>query len=84
MNQKWIQVLQWASISFMWVFVVTITVWITNLIRVAHELQDALNASVGISIVAIPLFWFLAAVLTYVFFGLRQGREKATRTGGRS
>lgn len=72
-NNK-IHVLQIVSVSLIWVFVSVVAIWILNLISVAHRLNDALNASVGISIVAIPVFFTLAAVLTYVFVGLQKGR----------
>ncbi len=62
------------SVSLIWVFVVGITVWIINLIRLSLELQDVPGASVAISIVAIPVFLTLAAILTYVFVGLQKER----------
>lgn len=67
--------LQIASVSLIWVFVLGVAIWIMNLLGVAHKLDDALNASVGISIVAIPVFFTLAAILTYVFVGLQRGRR---------
>lgn len=76
MNRKrviyWLQI---ASFSFIWVFVLSVAIWIFNLIRVAHHLDDALNASVAISIVAIPVFFSLAAILTYVFIGLQRNKK---------
>lgn len=74
-DHKRIYVLQIASVSFIWVFVLSVAIWILNLIKVAHELNDALNASVAISIVAIPVFFILASVLTYVFVGLQKGKH---------
>lgn len=62
------------SVSFIWVFVIGITVWIINLIRLSVELEDVPGATVGISIVAIPVFITLAAILTYVFVGLQKER----------
>jgi hypothetical protein len=38
-------------------------------------LHDVPSASVGISIVAIPVFLMGAAILTYVFVGLQRGRR---------
>jgi len=73
MPRRIISILQIISIALIWVFVITVTLWIINLIRVAHRLHDALDASVGISLVAIPLFLFLASILTYVYIGLRRG-----------
>lgn len=64
------------SVTLIWVFVVGITVWIINLIRLSLELEDVPGASVGISIVAIPVFIALAAVLTYVFVGLQKERYR--------
>lgn len=74
-DKRLIYFLQVASMAFIWVFVIGIAIWILNLIQVAHRLKDAFDASVAISIVAIPVFFILAGVLTYVFVGLQRGRE---------
>ena len=63
---------QIVSVSLIWVFVIIISLWILNLILLSLELQDVPGASLGISIVAIPVFLTLAALLTYVFIGLRK------------
>lgn len=76
MNKKTIEVLQVISISLIWVLFTGIAVWIVNLIKESLRLHDAPDASVGISIVAIPVFFILASVLTYVFIGLRKGRKE--------
>lgn len=76
MNKKTIEVLQVISISLIWVLFTGIAVWIVNLIKESLRLRDAPDASVGISIVAIPVFFILASVLTYVFIGLRKGRKE--------
>ncbi|MFQ5772646.1 MAG: hypothetical protein ACE5HX_19070 [bacterium] len=68
--------LQIASVIIHWVFVVVIAIWIFNLIKVAHKLNDAFDASLAISIVAIPVFVILATILTYVFVGLQKGRKR--------
>ncbi len=52
-----------------------IVVWIINLIRLSHELQDVPSASIGISIVAIPVFLTLLGVFLYVFWGLLLNQE---------
>jgi len=67
-------VAQVVSVSLIWVFVITISVWILNLILLSIELQDVPGASLGISIVAIPVFLLLASLLTYVFIGLRKAK----------
>jgi cytosine/uracil/thiamine/allantoin permease len=76
MNKKTIEVLQIVSISLIWVLFTGIAVWIVTLIKESLKLHDAPDASVGISIVAIPVFFTLASVLTYVFVGLRKGRKE--------
>lgn len=72
---RWIVTLQVASVAMIWVFVLGISVWIVHLLRLSHRLHDVPSASVAISIVAIPVFLTGAAVLTYVFVGLRRGRR---------
>ncbi len=76
MNRKTIEVLQIVSISLIWVLFTGIAVWIVTLIKESLKLHDAPDASVGISIVAIPVFFTLASILTYVFVGLRKGRKE--------
>jgi len=76
---KWIFVLQVMSVGMIWVFALGISVWILHLVRVAHRWNDSLTASVGISIVAIPVFLTGAAVLTYVFVGLHRGARDHTQ-----
>ena len=73
---KWIFVLQVASVAMIWVFVISISVWIIHLLRLAQKWQDVPSASVGISIVAIPVFVSVALVLTYVFVGFRRGETE--------
>jgi flagellar biosynthesis protein FliP len=76
MNKKLIDALQILSISLVWVLFTGIAVWIVSLLKESLRLHDAPDASVGISIVAIPVFFILASVLTYVFVGLRKGRKE--------
>ena len=76
MNNKTIFIIQVLSLSFIWVLFTGIAVWIMTLIKESLRLRDAPDASVGISIVAIPVFLILASVLTYVFVGLRRGRKE--------
>jgi hypothetical protein len=74
MKRKTIRGLQIASLIYIWIFVIAVDSWIIILLRVAQELDDALNASVAIGIVAIPLFLTIASILTYVFVGLQKHR----------
>lgn len=70
-----IHALQALSIVLMWGFLAGTAAWMFNLVRVSRSLGDALTASVGISLVAVPAYTLVASVLTYVFFGLRRGRR---------
>ena len=71
-QQRIIFLAQVVSVSLIWVFVIGIGIWIANLISLSLELHDVPGASVGISIVAIPVFFALAGILTYVFIGLQK------------
>jgi ABC-type dipeptide/oligopeptide/nickel transport system permease component len=72
MDKKVIRTLQIASIAYIWLFVLAVDIWILSLLRVAKKLNDAINASVAIGIVTIPLFLIIAIILTYVFVGLQR------------
>lgn len=74
-----VRVAQFISIFVMWIFVVSISAWIVNLLALSIELQDALEASIGIGLVAIPVYLTLAAILTYVYFGLRKEENRIMR-----
>src|SRR5664280_419738 len=65
MNSKLIDRLQILSISLIWLLFTGIAVWILNLIKESLRLHDAPDASLGISLVAIPVFFTLSSVLTY-------------------
>ena len=80
MNKKLIPRLQILSISLIWLLFTGIAVWILNLIKESLRLHDAPDASLGISLFAIPVFFTLSSVLTYVFIGLRKGRRKDVDT----
>ena len=67
--------LQVFSISIIWLLLIGVNFWIINLISLSRYLQDAQNATLVISIVILPLFGLLAGILTYVFVGLRKGRN---------
>ena len=75
MKKNTIRVLQIASIIYIWIFVLVVDWWILSLLQVARELNDSLNASVAIGIIAIPLFLSIASILTYVFIGLQKNRD---------
>ena len=73
-DSRLIFMLQIASLSWIWIFVLGVTVWIIRLIVISIRLQDSPNASVIISIVVIPIYLSLASVLTYVFVGLQKNK----------
>lgn len=78
-DRRWyrrgIRALQVISIGLMWGFLVGAVAWMVNVVQLSLSLGDALTASVGISLVAVPVYSLLASVLTYVFFGLQRGRR---------
>jgi hypothetical protein len=68
---------QYAIAGLAVVFVGGIVTWITHLIRTAWRLGDVPSASIGISIVAIPVFLVLLGVIISVFWGLlREGGSR--------
>jgi hypothetical protein len=70
-----IRVLQYCTVCVMWVFSAAITLWVLQLASVAYALADAFTASVSITLIALPIYWALAGILTYTFFGLRRGQS---------
>ena len=65
-----VRTIQWAMAGAAVLFIGGIVVWITHLIRTAWRLGDGPSASIGISLVAIPVFLTLLGVILYVFRGL--------------
>lgn len=79
---RMVRTIQWAMAGAAVLFIGGIVVWITHLIRTAWRLGDGPSASIGISLVAIPVFLTLLGVILYVFRGLLAeaggGRERET------
>ena len=71
---RMVRVLQWAMPGVAVLFIGGIITWIAHLIRTAWRLGDVPSASIGISIVAIPVFLTLLGVILYVFVGLLRSR----------
>jgi hypothetical protein len=65
-----VRAIQWSIAGVAVLFIGGIITWITHLIRTAWRLGDVPSASIGISIVAIPVFLILLSVILYVFVGL--------------
>ncbi len=68
--ERAVRTCQWAMTAGAAVFILGIVSWITHLIGNAWHLRDVPSASIGISIVAIPVFLTLLCVIVSVFWGL--------------
>jgi hypothetical protein len=73
-SERTVRKLQWLWIAVAFGLIGGIIAWITHLIRTAWRLGDTPSASIGISIVAIPIFLTMLGVILYVFVGLRGDR----------
>ena len=65
-----VRAMQWAMPAVAVLFIGGIITWIGHLIRTAWRLGDVPSASIGISLVAIPVFLTLLGVILYVFVGI--------------
>jgi len=74
-----VTIAQFASIAFMWIFFLSISAWILNLLALSFELQDSFEATIAIGLIAVPVYLTLAGILTYVFFGLRREQQRLLR-----
>ena len=90
-SDRLVKTIQWAMAGAAVLFIGGIVTWITHLIRTAWRLKDVPSASIGISLVAIPVFLTLLGVILSVFWGLLRdpeafpGRRAAHQPGnGRS
>jgi hypothetical protein len=73
-HDRTVRTLQWTMPVVAILFIGGIVTWITHLIRTAWRLGDVPSASIGISLVAIPVFLTLLGVILYVFVGLLTSR----------
>lgn len=73
--ERLVRTLQWGMALAAVLFVGGIVTWITHLIRTAWRLGDVPSASIGIALVAIPVFLTLLGVIVYVFWGLLSERH---------
>lgn len=71
-----VRVIQWAMAVAAVLFIGGVVVWIAHLIRTSWRLKDVPSASIGISLVAIPVFLTLLGVIIYVFWGLLGDRSE--------
>lgn len=56
--------------------------WIVSLILLSRKLDDVVSASMGISIVAIPVFIVLLSVFWYVFLGIIRNQDEEPAAHG--
>jgi len=75
-EEKIIFRLQLALLTFFVLAMGGVIVWIIHLILLSRELHDVPSASIGIGIVAIPVFLTLLTVFNYVFWGMLLNREE--------
>ena len=68
--------IQWGMAVGFVCFIGGIIAWIAHLIGTAWRLGDIPSASIGISLVAIPVFLTLLSVGFYVFWGLLTDRSE--------
>lgn len=72
-----VRTLQWVWVGGAMLLIGGFISWIIHLIRTAWSLGDVPSASIGISLVAIPVFLVFTGVIIYVFRGLRiRGKER--------
>ena len=71
---RMVRAIQWAMAGAAVLFIGGIVAWIGHLIRTAWRLRDVPSASIGISLVAIPVFLVLLGVVIFVFWGLLRER----------
>jgi len=80
MVKNLVYITQLISLVVMWIFVIGIAIWILNLISISVELHDAPGVTIGISIIAIPVFFTIASILTYVFVGFQKNNKSNSKT----
>ncbi len=73
---RMVRAVQWGLAGAAVLFIGGIVTWISHLIRTAWRLKDVPSASIGISLVAIPVFLTLLGVILYVFWGLLGDRSE--------
>ncbi len=69
-------IFQTISVTLIWVLFIGIVLWVSNLVHLSIFWHDQRGISISISLVALPIFFTLASVLTYVFIGLHKEEKK--------
>lgn len=75
-SSRLVKRIQWGIAGGTVLFIGGIISWIIHLIGTAWRLGDVPSASIGISLVAIPVFLTLLGVILYVFWGLLGDRSQ--------
>ena len=75
-SDRTVKAIQWAMAAAAVLFIGGVVTWIGHLIRTAWRLKDTPSASIGISLVAIPVFLTLLGVVLFVFWGLIGDRSE--------
>lgn len=78
----WVFRAQLAVLGGFCIFASLVILWISRLIYVSWHLEDVFSASIGIAIVAIPIFLFLVVMVNYVFWGLHRGAKEGRPHSG--
>lgn len=73
--ERTVRAIQRGLVAAAVLFIGGIVTWIAHLIRTAWRLGDVPSASIGISLVAIPVFFTLLGVILYVARGLLGDRS---------
>ena len=77
-DNPWVFRLQIALLSSFVVFGCSVMIWVARLVYVSWSLNDVFSASIGIALVAVPVFAVLIGIYNYVFWGiLLGGKEKS-------
>ncbi|HSE95667.1 MAG TPA: hypothetical protein VLD61_07220 [Methylomirabilota bacterium] len=74
-SERTVRAIQRGLVAAAVLFIGGIVTWIAHLIRTAWRLGDVPSASIGISLVAIPVFFTLLGVILYVARGLLGDRS---------
>ena len=75
-DSKAVRAVQWGVLCFATVFICTVISWVSHLIATAQHLRDTPSASIGISIVAIPVFLSLLSIVHFTFWGLLKDKDR--------
>ena len=84
-DSKAVRAVQWGVLCFATVFICTVISWVSHLIATAQHLRDTPSlvikpqcqgSSIGISIVAIPVFLSLLSIVHFTFWGLLKDKDR--------